>query len=104
MSKDRSGELPTERSAHPILADAESYAITVIQGPDTGATCMISPSAAGRIIVGTSPICTLRVTDREVSRRHFALRAEEKALVIMDLGSTNGTFVNGVAIREAILR
>jgi DNA-binding NtrC family response regulator len=104
MSKDRSGELPTERSAHPILADAESYAITVIQGPDTGATSMISPSAAGRIIVGTSPICTLRLTDREVSRRHFALRAEEKALVIMDLGSTNGTFVNGVSVREAVLR
>jgi hypothetical protein len=36
--------------------------------------------------------------DSEVSRRHALVRREGEALVIQDLGSTNGTFVNGERI------
>ncbi|ACB40097.1 FHA domain-containing protein [Pyrobaculum neutrophilum] len=34
-----------------------------------------------------------------ISRRHFALKRAGGALYILDLGSTNGTYVNGVDIR-----
>jgi DNA-binding NtrC family response regulator len=53
--------------------------------------------------VGTGSSCTLRLTDHEVSRRHASIRPDGRALVLADLGSTNGTHVNGVSIREASL-
>ena len=46
----------------------------------------------------------LVVDDESVSRYHAELRVEDEGHVIEDLGSTNGTFVNGVQIREAYLK
>lgn len=42
-------------------------------------------------------------TDRAVSRRHAAVRVENGALVLVDVGSSNGTIVGGQAIAEALL-
>ena len=42
--------------------------------------------------------CDVNIDDSEVSRRHAAIRREGDAVVIEDLGSTNGTFVNGERI------
>lgn len=39
-----------------------------------------------------------------MSRSHFAIAYSEDAPVIRDLGSSNGTFVNGEVIREAELQ
>lgn len=39
--------------------------------------------------------CEIVLADPEVSRRHATIRAIDDALAIEDLGSTNGTFVNG---------
>jgi predicted component of type VI protein secretion system len=42
--------------------------------------------------------CDVNLMDPEVSRRHAAIRSESGSLAIEDLGSTNGTFVNGERI------
>ncbi len=42
--------------------------------------------------------CDVVLPDPEVSRRHAALRVTDGRLVVEDLGSTNGTFVNGEQI------
>ena len=42
--------------------------------------------------------CDVNLMDPEVSRRHAAIRDQGGSLAIEDLGSTNGTFVNGVKI------
>ena len=39
--------------------------------------------------------CDIVLADPEVSRRHAAVRAVESTLALEDLGSLNGTFVNG---------
>jgi transcriptional regulator with PAS, ATPase and Fis domain len=57
-----------------------------------------------RVLVGKSPVCTLVLTDREVSRRHASLRVQNGELVLMDLQSTNHTYVNNISIREVNLR
>jgi transcriptional regulator with PAS, ATPase and Fis domain len=55
------------------------------------------------LVVGTSPDCDLVVSDARVSRRHCALRMSDRGVVLRDLGSKNGTFVDGVEILEVVL-
>jgi len=57
--------------------------------------------AAGGFLMGRSPICDLVLDDRTVSRRHAELRRDGDAWVLLDLRSTNGTWINGWRIREA---
>ncbi len=51
--------------------------------------------------IGTSPVNELRLSNRSVSRLHAVVRRVGARLAIEDLGSTNGTFVNGVRVRDA---
>lgn len=54
------------------------------------------PVTTGRVVVGRSRECDVRVEDGNVSRRHFELVQDgPTAWVVADLGSTNGTEVNG---------
>jgi pSer/pThr/pTyr-binding forkhead associated (FHA) protein len=54
------------------------------------------PVTSRRVVVGRSRECDVRVEDGNVSRRHFELVEESPAeWVVVDLGSTNGTEVNG---------
>jgi ABC transport system ATP-binding/permease protein len=46
--------------------------------------------------------CEIVLPDPEVSRRHAALRQAEAGIAIEDLGSLNGTFVNGERIDEPV--
>jgi hypothetical protein len=49
------------------------------------------------ISIGRLPECTIALTDPNVSRRHAEVRPGDP-IVIVDLGSTNGTKVNGLRI------
>ncbi len=75
----------------------------VVEGGDRGKTFALDGREPSRTLVGQSPACTIRLDDREVSRRHAALEFTSRGLAIADLGSTNGTFVNGVRVVEAFL-
>ena len=51
--------------------------------------------------VGRSKTCDLPVPmDRKMSRSHFSVYCESTHIVIRDLDSTNGTFVNGARVSE----
>ncbi|MDA8019666.1 MAG: sigma 54-interacting transcriptional regulator [Thermoanaerobaculia bacterium] len=56
---------------------------------------------AHQILVGSSPECDLRLRASGVSRRHAQLTAREGGLVVEDLGSKNGTFVEGERVQRA---
>ena len=79
------------------------FVLAVVEGPDAGKVFTIDASSPSRALVGKSPVCAVRLDDREVSRRHAALAVVGRALQIVDLGSTNGTTVNGVSVKEASL-
>ncbi len=74
--------------------------LMVIEGADRGARAGVS---AGITRVGTSASNHLRLTDRAVSRVHCELRLRNRAVQIIDAGSTNGTFAEGVRIADAEL-
>jgi hypothetical protein len=54
-------------------------------------------------VLGRGQDCDLQLADPNVSRRHAELRQEETSYWIVDLGSTNGTEVNGRRLRQSKL-
>ncbi|ABC81588.1 FHA domain-containing protein [Anaeromyxobacter dehalogenans] len=57
------------------------------------------------LTIGRADQADLPVDDRGASRLHARIaRRQDGAWTITDLGSTNGTFVNGVRVRSAVLR
>jgi two-component system response regulator HydG len=80
-----------------------SFELRVTEGVDQGQRLLIDASLPARVLVGTSPTCELRLTDREVSRRHASLEIVGRRLRILDLESTNGTFVDHVPVVGAYL-
>jgi DNA-binding NtrC family response regulator len=79
------------------------FVLTVVEGPDTGRQFPLDSSQPSRVLVGQGPACNVRLTDREVSRRHLAIEFVGRRLRVSDQRSKNGTFVDGVAIVEAFL-
>jgi hypothetical protein len=54
-------------------------------------------------LLGRGTDCDLRLVDPGVSRHHAEIRVEGPEIVLVDLGSTNGSFVNGQPIRRVTL-
>jgi hypothetical protein len=55
------------------------------------------------VVLGRSRDCDIQLADANVSRRHAELRQEGASYWIVDLGSTNGTEVNGKRVKRAKL-
>ena len=55
------------------------------------------------LVIGRLPECAVVLGDPNVSRRHAEVRRAGDAVVVTDLGSTNGTKVNGARVTERVL-
>ena len=82
---------------------SRSFILRVSSGPDVDKWIEVGPGGAGRAFIGQSALADLSLSDNRVSRRHLALQVADGLLLMEDLGSTNGTFVNGLRIRSALL-
>lgn len=91
----------TQLSPLPTIAATE-FAITVKDGVNAGGMACVDEGSCP-IFAGTSETCELRLTDREVSRRHVSFEVKDGLLRLRDAGSTNGTWVNGTRTVEALL-
>nr|WP_279354645.1 ATP-binding cassette domain-containing protein [Frankia canadensis] len=67
------------------------------QGPATA----LHPVGGASVVIGRAPECDVMLDDPLVSRRHAELRQAGSGWRIVDLGSWNGTFVNGRRVGEA---
>jgi hypothetical protein len=73
-------------------------------GPGTGLTAGSTYELHTPVtLLGRGTDCDLRLVDGGVSRHHAELRVEDNQVVLVDLGSTNGTFVNGQPVRRVAL-
>jgi pSer/pThr/pTyr-binding forkhead associated (FHA) protein len=69
--------------------------LLVVQGRPAGKTILFGP---GDYFLGRGPECFLRFNSEWVSRQHCLLRVGMSHAIVRDLGSRNGTLVNGVLL------
>lgn len=77
-------------------------AIWTMRG-ETGMLEGASFALSGKKIIGRDASCDIVIDSSEVSRRHAELEVQGATLTLRDLGSTNGTFVNGNRISQTTL-
>ena len=56
------------------------------------------------VVIGRAPECNIQLGDTNVSRRHAEVRPFGTGFLVVDLGSTNGTRVNGASVSEHQLK
>ena len=86
-----------------VEADAippQGCRLIVVSGRDLG---MEWAFKVPQITIGRDEDCELAMSDIGVSRRHAKLTLEGERYVLTDLGSGNGTFLNGVRIESETL-
>lgn len=54
-------------------------------------------------IIGREEGCAIRLASADISKRHCAVRAKNDTLLVRDLGSRNGTYLNDVLVTEPTL-
>jgi diguanylate cyclase (GGDEF)-like protein len=79
--------------AGPVTPRATRAVLTVVSGPSMGR--VFSVAEGGHTIIGRGREADVRVDDAGASRAHARVIASEGRYVVEDLGSTNGTFVDG---------
>jgi pSer/pThr/pTyr-binding forkhead associated (FHA) protein len=76
------------------------FQLVIIQGRGSSQTIRLGP---GVTVVGRQPGCHLQVKSSQVSRKHCELFEKKGLLLVKDLGSSNGTFVNGKRVKEQLV-
>ena len=72
--------------------------LRVSDGPDQGAQIQ---AARARLTIGRSAVNDLVLTDTSISGLHAELIVSPTGVLLRDLGSTNGSFIHGVRVKEA---
>lgn len=86
--------------APPPPPPPEALWLRILSGPDAGRSVAVAPPA-GSLVLGRVQGCDLVVRDEQVSRRHAELRLEaDGGVLLRDLGSANGTWVDGERVSE----
>jgi transcriptional regulator with GAF, ATPase, and Fis domain len=75
--------------------------VELSSGPDGG---RVVERSGPEVRVGSARTCHLILTDPTVSRHHFTMRIEGDGVRIVDNNSRNGTYVDGVRVRDAWAR
>lgn len=76
------------------------FVVSVVDGADGG---RYAEAVDGKVTVGTGERVDLQLTDPKVSRFHVEFQSALGGVAVHDLGSTNGTVIAGVVVREAFV-
>jgi transcriptional regulator with PAS, ATPase and Fis domain len=80
---------------------ARRWRIEIVEGPDEGRSIV---KDAGTVTVGNDASVDLRLSDDTVSRFHAELRLMAEGVLVVDLGSTNGTRIGKTLIESALVQ
>ena len=82
------------------MAEGEGGQVGALVLPD-GRRVQLTQETA---VIGRLPECAVALSDPQVSRHHAEVRPDHDGYRVVDLGSMNGTLVNGTRISEHVLR
>jgi DNA-binding NtrC family response regulator len=74
--------------------------LLIVKGPDRGEAIAVGDLA---MTVGSGPGNEVLLSDPTISRRHLVIEPRPDGVVLRDLGSTNGSFVQGARFQELTL-
>jgi hypothetical protein len=102
------GPVSVELLEDPSLGKGEFLVSSeMLEAPGGAAVGSLSLPDGRRVTIGEEPVsmgrlpeCDIALSDPNVSRRHAEVRRRGNDFVLVDLGSTNGTKVNGAGIKE----
>ena len=80
-----------KRPAEPQLPEGKRVSLAVISGPDAGSVFRVDRP---RVTIGRAG-ADITLNDSEASRQHAAIEVRESVVMVEDLGSTNGTLIDG---------
>jgi pSer/pThr/pTyr-binding forkhead associated (FHA) protein len=83
----------------PLLAPGTGM-LVVVRGPNAGSRFLLDRDVT---TVGRHPDADIFLDDVTVSRRHAELHRTEDGMLVRDLGSLNGTYVNAERVEERLL-
>ena len=83
------------------MTGTQQFQFIVKKGPNPGHTY---PVFADKITIGRDPMSDIIFKDPEVSRRHVQFLRDDEGYIIQDLGSTNGTFLDGEKLTAQEIR
>jgi len=91
-------ERPTPPSlpAYGSPGGAATWQLVVVQGPDSGQRFALRE----QVQLGRSSDNDIRLNDDQISRHHALIQRQGTAYVVSDMGSRNGTLVNGVLLSQ----
>jgi len=78
----------------------DGWSLIANSGPEKGQQIPINE----RTEIGRALECDISILEPALSRKHAEIEPKDGKLIIRDLGSANGTFVNGEKIDEMILK
>jgi pSer/pThr/pTyr-binding forkhead associated (FHA) protein len=97
----QAGDLSAEQRAAIDALPAGSALLVVHRGPQAGARFLLNTAVTS---AGRHPQRDIFLDDATVSRKHVLFVQRGNRFAVQDEGSLNGTYVNGVSVREAWLR
>ncbi len=90
-----------EAEGRPVRIQVREWTVEVSAGPDKGKKITTQDSL---VRVGSDPASDLVLTDPTVSRRHLEIERTPKGLLLKDLGSRNGTYLDGRQVLQVVLQ
>ena len=75
--------------------------LVVLEGSGVGEIYKIEKSP---VIIGRDTKCDVRIWEEGISRQHAKIEKQHASYMISDLGSTNGTFVNGEQVPQTSIQ
>jgi pSer/pThr/pTyr-binding forkhead associated (FHA) protein len=83
-----------------VRATLPKFMLRGVSGVTLGKTFAVTDNA----VIGRQPDCDIPIAAEEVSRHHARLKVTPIGLHVEDMGSANGTFINGARVQSGLLK